>query len=111
MVRGILIGVVDSLEQGKHLLNELNFEKLVLWYHDMYKRHTRERREKNTCYLFLSEVVEWYRKKQHELPGEKIKAVLWRNIDYLKGATGPLESIERFVKDRQAAENEKDDEE
>ena len=39
VVRGILLGITDTLKAAKELLNDLNLEKLILWYHDLYKRY------------------------------------------------------------------------
>ena len=36
------MGTRESVEEAEKLLNSMNQEKLVLWYHDMYKRYLRE---------------------------------------------------------------------
>lgn len=44
--RGILVGIAESLEEAKKLLGELNLEKLISWYHDLYQRYIGEKKEK-----------------------------------------------------------------
>ncbi|NQE52421.1 hypothetical protein C5S29_02415 [ANME-1 cluster archaeon GoMg3.2] len=98
--RGILLGTTERLEEAKKLLNELNMEKLLLWYHDLYKRYLREREQKHTYARFLSDVREWYGERLYERPetdsGIGQLRFLW-NSSHLKGALNLIESIERFI--------------
>ena len=98
--RGILLGTTERLEEAKKLLNELNMEKLLLWYHDLYKRYLREREQKHTYARFLSDVREWYGERLYERPeadsGIGQLRFMW-NSSHLKGALNPIESIERFI--------------
>ncbi|MGB3460095.1 MAG: hypothetical protein WBB08_12570 [Halobacteriota archaeon] len=98
--RGILLGITEGLEEAKKLLNDLNMEKLLLWYHDLYQRYIVERREKHSYGRFLKDLREWYGERLHEKP-ETNSAIdrfrfIW-NSRYLKGALNPVESIERFI--------------
>ena len=98
--RGILLGITEGLEEAKKLLNDLNMEKLLLWYHDLYQRYIVERREKHSYGRFLKDLREWYGERLHEKP-ETDSAIdrfrfIW-NSRYLKGALNPVESIERFI--------------
>lgn len=98
--RGILLGVTETLEEAKKLLNDLNQEKLVLWYHDLYQRYIGERNEKRSYGRFLEDLREWYGERRHERPEtdsgiERIRFI-W-NSRHLKGCMNPVESIERFV--------------
>ena len=98
--RGILLGITEGLEEAKKLLNDLNMEKLLLWYHDLYQRYIVERREKHSYERFLKDLREWYGERLHEKP-ETDSAIdrfrfIW-NSRYLKGALNPVESIERFI--------------
>jgi hypothetical protein len=75
--RGILIGISLNIEEARKLLDSMSFEKLTLWYHDLYKRYINERIEKNMYF--------------------------W-NLNDLKGAKDPVESIERFLSYRKMIE-------
>ena len=98
--RGILLGITETLEEAKNLLNDLNQEKLVLWYHDLYRRYIGERNEKRSYGRFLEDLREWYGEMMHERPEtdsdiERLRFI-W-NSRHLKGALNPVESIERFI--------------
>ena len=98
--RGILLGITETLEEAKKLLNDLNPEKLVLWYHDLYQRYIGERNEKRSYGRFLEDLREWYGERLHERPetdsGIERLRFIW-NSRHLKGALNPVESIERFL--------------
>ena len=100
--RGILLGTADTLEEAKKLLNDLNLEKLVLWYHDLYRRYISERGDKESYEGFLEDLREWYGERVHERPetDTEIKRqrlqFIW-NWRHLKGALNPVESVERFL--------------
>ncbi len=98
--RGILLGIVDTLEEAKKLLNDLNLEKLVLWYHDLYRRYMSEQKEKDSYKRFLNDLREWYGERLHERPEDDLATkriwFIW-NSRHLEGALNPVESIERFM--------------
>jgi len=98
--RGILLGITETLEEAKKLLNDLNQEKLILWYHDLYRRYIGERNERRSYGGFLEDLREWYGERLHERPEtdsgiERTRFI--RNSRHLKGALNPVESIERFM--------------
>ncbi len=99
VVRGILVGVADTLEEARELSNSLNLEKLILWYHDLYRRFTGERAEKGSYERFLRELCEWHSERLHEKEDEEVRKRVWFiwNRSHLKGALNPIESIERFL--------------
>ncbi|MEA3281410.1 MAG: hypothetical protein U9Q68_02460 [Euryarchaeota archaeon] len=97
--RGILLGITDSLGEAQRLLNDLDQEKLVLWYHDLYHRYIAERREKHSYQKFLEDLGEWYGERLHErVETDSIAELrfIW-NSRYLRGALSPVELIERFM--------------
>ena len=98
--RGILLGVTESLPAAKELLADLNLEKLLLWYHELYQRYTAEQRERFSYRQFLEDVSEWFGERLHEQPdaphGLAQLHFLW-NRQHLQGALSPLESIDRFI--------------
>ena len=96
--RGILEGIADNLEDGKKLLNELNVEKLILMYHDQYKRYKDERSEKNSYRKFLSDLSEWYGEKFYENPPTDLEGLRFtENSSFLKSTKDPIESIQSFL--------------
>lgn len=98
--RGILLGTTETLEEAKKLLNDLNMEKLILWYHDLYQRYIEERGEKNSYKRFLDDLREWYGERLHEESEDATVKRIWLvwNLRHLKGALNPVEAIERFTK-------------
>jgi hypothetical protein len=42
--RGILVGIEQEREAAEALLRSFSFEKLLLWYHDLYRQRERARR-------------------------------------------------------------------
>ena len=97
--RGILLGITDSLGEAQRLLNDLNQEKLVLWYHDLYQRYIAERGEKRSYQGFLEDLGEWYGEGLHECAETDSIAELrfFQNSRHLRGALSPVESIERYM--------------
>ncbi len=97
--RGIFLGTASTLEEAQKLISDLNLEKLILWYHDLYKRYIEERREKNSYKRFLNDLHKWFREKSVEKSnGTEVRQFLFfSNLSYLKGTLDPLESIERFM--------------
>ncbi|MCX9085794.1 MAG: hypothetical protein OIN87_13460 [Candidatus Methanoperedens sp.] len=102
--RGILIGTSLNIEGARKLLESMNFEKLTLWYHDLYKRYINERIEKNMYVRFLKDLKEWYGEKLYEDPPTGLLALHFWNLNDLKGAKDPVESIERFLSYRKMIE-------
>ncbi|MEW6738562.1 MAG: hypothetical protein ACOYU2_07370 [Nitrospirota bacterium] len=103
--RGILAGVADSLQEAKDMVDDMNFEKLILWYHDLYKEYDRTVREKEGVIRFLGSVVEWFEQGRHKKKKDKaggIGDILFLfDREYLKGAKDPLEAIKRFLAAKQ----------
>jgi len=97
--RGILLGTAETLEEAKKLLNDLNLEKLILWYHELYQRYIEEKGEKDSYKRFLDDLREWYGEGLYEASEDEITKRLWLiwNSRHLKGALNPVESIERFM--------------
>ena len=108
--RGILVGVADSLQGARHMLNDMNLEKLILWYHDLYKTYDAEARENAGVLRFLGNVVKWFEQGRHKKKRDTIKGIgdlpFLFDKEYLKGAKDPLESIKRYVAANQKKEEE-----
>lgn len=96
--RGILLGTAKTLEEARTLLDGLNLEKLILWYHDLYRRYVKERREKHSYGKFLDDLREWHGKKAYEESENKITRLRFiHNLRHLEGTLNAMESVERFI--------------
>ena len=104
VVRGILIGVVDTLQAAQSLLNDLNLEKMILWYHDLFKRYWIESHEKRGALNFMRHVVEWFEKGYHKLEegdaAAKGKLLFIWDSKHLQDAKEPLEAIKKFLAEK-----------
>lgn len=110
--RGILVGVADSLQEARHMLNDMNLEKLILWHHDLYEKYDREVRENEGILRFLKNVVEWFEEGRHKKKKDKVKGIgdilFLFDKEYLKGAKDPLEAIKKFLAAKQKVEKRRD---
>jgi hypothetical protein len=109
VARGILVGVADTLHDARGMLNDMNLEKMILWYHDLFKKFREESREKSNALGFMRNTVEWFEKGYHKLgegnDAEKRGLFFSLNKEYLKDAQEPLQAMKKYL-----AANEKEDE-
>jgi hypothetical protein len=101
VVRGILVGVVDTLQAAQGMLNDMNLEKIILWYHDLFTRYESELREKHGALNFMRHVVEWFEKGYHKREEGDAAAkgnllFIW-NREQLQDAKEPLEAIKNYL--------------
>ena len=94
--RGILLGIADSFQKAKELLDELSKEKLILWYHDLYRKYINQKNETNKYQNFLYELQDWWTEKKYKQKN-KDKFFLSFFSHHFKGAMTPIESVERFL--------------
>lgn len=103
--RGILVGAADSLQEAQHMLNDMNLEKMLLWYHDLYSKYYAEVRENEGALRFLRNVVEWFEQSRHKKKRNTIKGIgdlpFLFDKEYLEGAKDHLEAIKRFLAAKQ----------
>ena len=97
--RGILSGIATGLKEAKSLMNDLNLEKMILWYHDLYKRYIDERWKKNEYWHFLEDLREWYSERPDEKTANSSISFFrfFENSRHLRGAVDVVESIDRFI--------------
>jgi len=111
--RGILIGVADSLQEAKEMIDDMNLEKLILWHHDLYKKYDMEIRENGSVLRFLRNVVEWFEQGRHKKKKSKAAGIgdilFLFDKEYLRGSKDPLEAIKRYLWRKKQKEDEKDD--
>jgi len=102
--RGILLGTAGTLDEARKLMDSLDMEHFVLFYHKLYERYLKERKEKHMYLRFLKNLREWYGEKLYEKPPNGLSALHFWNLSDLKGAKDPVESIERFLSYRKMIE-------
>jgi hypothetical protein len=96
--RGIFIGTSETLEEAKTLLNDLNLEKLILWYHDLYERYDKANHKKNSHKKFLSVVRDWYKEKLYEKSTTGVSELYFiEHSRYFENTKDPIEAIERYL--------------
>jgi hypothetical protein len=109
--RGILVGVADSLRAARDMVNDMNLEKLILWYHDLCKKYYGEVRENKDVLRFLRNVVDWFEQDRHKKKKDKVTGrgdlPLIFDKEYLKGSKDPLEAIKRFLAVKKEEEKER----
>lgn len=107
--RGILVGVVDDMAAAEALLRTFSFEKLLLWYHDLFARLEGERRERWAVERFLHDVATWY-EKGYDLMSEEERKKQWVVFlsarEVLEKSAGPVEAIRAYLNEHPRAEEE-----
>lgn len=104
--RGILSGIATGLKEAKSLMNDLNLEKMILWYHDLYKRYIDERWKKIEYWRFLEDLREWYSERPDEKTANSSISSFrfFGNSRHLRGAVDMVESIDRFITSKKIRE-------
>ncbi|MDA8213849.1 MAG: hypothetical protein M0Z64_01085 [Nitrospiraceae bacterium] len=91
------------------MLNDMNLEKMLLWYHDLYKKYDGAVRENEGVIRFLRNVVEWFKQGRHKKKKDKAAGIgdilFLFDKEYLKGAKDPLEAIKRFLAVKQKGDD------
>lgn len=110
--RGVLVGVADSLQEARHMLSDMNLEKLLLWYHDLFKNYVKEVRKNEGVLRFMWNVVDWFEKDRHKKKKGKLAGIdnifLLFDKEYLKKAKDPLDAIKIFLAAKQKEKRERD---
>ncbi|MBF0103238.1 MAG: hypothetical protein HQK77_20250 [Desulfobacterales bacterium] len=94
--RGILTGISDSLHKAKESLDDLNKEKLILWYHDLYHKYIKQKNDTNNYQKFLYDLREWWSEQKYKQKNKDNLFFLFFS-HHFKGAISPIESVERFL--------------
>jgi len=102
--RGILVGVADTLSAAQSMLNDMNLEKMILWYHDLFKKFGEEAREKTNALGFMENTVEWFEKGHNKIEkiedrddAAKRELFFIMNKAYLENSREPLEAIKKYL--------------
>jgi len=108
--RGVLVGIEQEREAAEALLRSFNFEKLLLWYHDLYRKRERARGETHRAEMFMHNVCEWFEGGYDKLAPEDRRSLrfIW-NRDILEKSDTPLAALHHFLAERQAEAKARDD--
>lgn len=105
--RGILADIALDLATAEVQLRTFSFERLLLWYHDLYAKREHERRERCEIEGFLHDVARWYEDGYDQMSQEERKKHwLWfvRHGSLLENATSPVAAIRAYLDERKAPE-------
>lgn len=108
--RGILVGIETEREAAEAHLRSFSFEKLLLWYHDLYAKRQRARADTRHAEAFMHNVCEWFEQGYDKMASENRRSMLfvW-NRDILENSDTPLAALRRFLANREAATLDGDD--
>ncbi len=108
--RGILVGIEQAREAAEAVLRGFSFEKLLLWYHDLYRQRERARGETHRAETFMRQVCEWFEGDYDKLAPEDRRSLLfiW-NRDILEKSETPLAALHHFLAEREAEAKAGDD--
>ena len=98
--RGILVDIALDLPAAEAQLRSFSFERLILWYHDLYAKRMAERRDRLEIERFLHDVAQWYeegydRLSQEERDKRRLFFFLHRSI--LENAASPIVAIRAYL--------------
>ncbi len=110
--RGILVGIEQTREAAEAILRSFSFEKLLLWYHDLYRQRVRARSETHRAEMFMHNVCDWFEGGYDKMAPEDRRSLLfiW-NRDILDKSDTPLAALHHFLAQREAEANAGDDNE
>ncbi len=94
--RGIIVGVTDSFQEAQNMLQDLNLEKLILWYHDLFRKYRDATWRKNDTDRFLRHLVEWFA-GGNKTDAKKRLLLFGLDLDYLEGAQDPIEALKKYL--------------
>ena len=104
--RGILIDITLDRTTAEAQLRSFSFERLILWYHDLYAKRMAEQRQRQQVDHFLHDVVRWYEEGYDQLSPEERsqqRFVFWMHRPLLENAADPLAAIRTYLDQQRAA--------
>jgi hypothetical protein len=108
--RGILVGIEQEREAAEALLRSFNFEKLLLWYHDLYRQRERARGATHRAEMFMHNVCEWFEGGYDKLAPEGLGSLrFFLSRDILAKSDTPLAALRQFLAQREAEAKAGDD--
>lgn len=105
--RGILAEIALDLATAETQLRTFSFERLLLWYHDLYAKREQERRERCEVEGFLHDVARWYEEGYDQMSQEerqKKRLFFLRHSSLLESAASPVAAILAYLDERKSSE-------
>ncbi len=105
--RGILADIALDLATAETQLRTFSFERLLLWYHDLYAQREEERRKRCEVEGFLHDVARWYEEGYDQLSQEerqKKRPLFLRHSSLLESAASPVAAIRAYLDERKSSE-------
>ncbi len=72
-----VVGIETERESAEALLRSFNFEKLLLWYHDLYRQRERARGATQRAEMFMHNVCEWFEGGYDKMAPEDRRSLLF----------------------------------
>lgn len=110
--RGVLVGIETEREAAEALLRSFSFEKLLLWYHDLYRKRRRALADNRRAEAFMRNVCKWFAGGYDTLAPEDEPKRRWlfvwdRNV--LEKSDTPLAALQHFLAQREVEAKAGDD--
>jgi len=105
--RGILADIASDLATAEAQLRSFSFERLLLWYHDLYAQRERERRDRCDVEGFLHDVARWYEEGYDQMSHEEREKhwlLFLRHGSLLESAASPVAAIRAYLDERKSPE-------
>lgn len=98
--RGMLVDIALDLPAAEAQLRSFSFERLILWYHDLYAKRLAERRDRLEVERFLYDVARWYEEGYDRLSQEERNQrrpfFFWQRA-ILENAASPIAAIHAYL--------------
>jgi hypothetical protein len=108
--RGVLVGIEQEREAAEVLLRGFNFEKLLLWYHDLYRKRQRALADNRRAEAFMRQVCEWFEGGYDRQAPEGLGSLrFFLSRDILTKSDTPLAALRQFLAQREAEAKAGDD--
>jgi hypothetical protein len=108
--RGVLVGIEQEREAAEALVRSFNFEKLLLWYHDLYRKRQRALADNRRAEAFMRQVCEWFDGGHAKQAPEGLGSLrFFLSRDILEKSDTPLAALHHFLAEREAEAKAGDD--
>jgi len=109
--RGILTAITMDLATAQAELQNFHFEKLILWYHDLYAQMQVAEGERRSIERFLNELHEWYAQgydKDHDQAEDSggLRRLFVLNASLFQESANPLDAIARYLTQQKGGDDE-----
>lgn len=108
--RGVLVGIEQEREAAEALVRSFNFEKLLLWYYDLYHKRQHALADNRRAEAFMRQVCEWFEGGYDKQAPEGLGSLrFFLSRDILAKSETPLAALRHFLAQREAEAEAGDD--